>query len=444
MTCSNSTHCQTGLPVSVVARWEDCDCKGTTELYLDNVVTGPSQHSSHAGTADLGGASEAPRNLIGADHEQQLEGVNGEPLVSCIVIFLDTERYIEEAIESVFAQTYESWELLLVDDGSTDGSTDIARRYAQRHPGKVRYLEHPGHQNRGMSATRNLGISHAKGDYIAFLDADDVWLPRKLEEQVAILGSHPEVGMVYGAKQYWYSWTGDPRDARRDFVASLGIQTDSLFEPPALLSLLYPLGIASLPHTSSLLLRREVVERLGGYEDRFKGMYEDQAFLVKVYLKETVYVASECWNRYRQHPASWFAVAHRSGEARSAWLALLNWLEEYLSEQGVEDPEVWKLLRGYQVFARARIHVQKREWKQAMGWALMLVRRHPWVFFRRLFDKVRWKILHMGTLQGVALKYDAWLVRELSPAPKRHQASIGARDGRFVAKFKSLARRQDL
>src|SRR5919202_2999091 len=116
---------------------------------------------------------------------------SGKPsLVSVVVPFWNDKKFIQETIESVFAQTYENWELLLVDDGSTDGSTQIALRYAEQYPEKVRYLEHPGHQNRGMSAARNLGISHAKGAYIGFLDADDVWLPYKLEQQVAILTSH--------------------------------------------------------------------------------------------------------------------------------------------------------------------------------------------------------------------------------------------------------------
>src|ERR687886_2830749 len=88
--------------------------------------------------------------------------MSSEPLVSNIVIFLDAGRFIQEAIESVFAQTHDTWELLLVDDGSTDDSTQIALRYAERHPGKVRYLEHPGHQNRAMSASRNLGIERAR------------------------------------------------------------------------------------------------------------------------------------------------------------------------------------------------------------------------------------------------------------------------------------------
>jgi glycosyltransferase involved in cell wall biosynthesis len=85
---------------------------------------------------------------------------------------------------------------LLVDDGSTDASTKIARRYAEQYPERVRYLEHDGHQNRGMSASRNLGIRHAKGKYIGFLDADDVWLPEKLAEQTTILSLYPDAAMV--------------------------------------------------------------------------------------------------------------------------------------------------------------------------------------------------------------------------------------------------------
>src|SRR5918997_3094056 len=144
--------------------------------------------------------------------------MNSKPLVSSVMIFLNAEKFIEEAIESVFAQTHDNWELLLVDDGSSDDSSQIALRYAERHPEKVRYLEHPGHRNRGMSASRNLGIRHAKGEYIALLDSDDVWLPHKLQQQVAILDAAPEAGMVYGLSQYWHSWTGKPQDIQRDVV----------------------------------------------------------------------------------------------------------------------------------------------------------------------------------------------------------------------------------
>src|SRR5262249_36292098 len=141
-----------------------------------------------------------------------------KPLVSIIIPFLNAEKFLQETIESVFTQTYTNWEILLVDDGSIDSSTSIAQRYAEQSPSEVRYLEHANHQNQGVCASRNLGVSKARGKYIALLDADDVWLPHKLEQQVAILESQPEAGMVYGASQYWYGWTGVIEDAQRDFV----------------------------------------------------------------------------------------------------------------------------------------------------------------------------------------------------------------------------------
>src|SRR5579884_627502 len=94
------------------------------------------------------------------------------PRVSAVIIFWNAERFLAEAVESVFAQTFDDWELLLVDDGSTDGSTAMAQEYANRNPDRAHYLEHEHHANRGRSASRNLGIRHAAGDYVAFLDAD--------------------------------------------------------------------------------------------------------------------------------------------------------------------------------------------------------------------------------------------------------------------------------
>src|SRR4029079_10856270 len=170
------------------------------------------------------------------ENKLNLDESSARALVSVIMIFRDEERFIKHAIESVFAQVYNDWELLLVDDGSRDGSPLIARDYERRFPRKVRCLEHPEHESRGMSASRNLGINEAKGELIAFLDADDLWLPEKLEEQVAILDSHPEAAMVYGATQYWYGWTGDPEDEARDFVSRLDIEANKLVRPPLLVN----------------------------------------------------------------------------------------------------------------------------------------------------------------------------------------------------------------
>lgn len=311
-------------------------------------------------------------------------------LVSAVIIFLDTERYIEEAIESVLAQTYENWELLLVDDGSTDGSTAIAQGYAQAYPGKVRYLEHPGHENRGMSASRNLGARHAQGEYVAFLDADDAWLPRKLEDQVEILDSRPEAGMVYGNTLYWHSWTGKAEDLERDYMPDLGVTTGVLFEPPTLLYSFYPLGKNNIaPSTSNMMLRRGSVVRVGGFEDTFEGMFEEHAFIVKVYLKERVFVSSECWDKYRQHPDSCSAIVRQTGRTSSTWLFFLDWLAAYLSEQGAEAPDIRELLQEHRSFVRFRVHVQERQWDRAARGMLMLLRRYPLGFVRRIFGNVR-------------------------------------------------------
>ncbi len=272
------------------------------------------------------------------------------PLVSVIMIFLNAEKFIQEAIESVLDQTYLNWELILVDDGSTDASTQIARQYAQQYLGKIRHVQHQGHQNRGMSASRNLGIRESRGEYIAFLDADDVYLSEKLERQIDVLDSQPTAAMVYGTTQYWYSWTGQPEDASRDTMRTLGVRADRLYIPPELVAR-FLANKARTPATCSVLIRREAIEQIGGFEDRFSGMFEDQVFFYKLCLHESVYVESGCWSRYRQHPDSHVYVSRRSGtwdpgHHRSPTRAeFLSWLESYVTEQKVSDPRIWRLVR---------------------------------------------------------------------------------------------------
>ncbi len=270
--------------------------------------------------------------------------VNSKPRVSVIIIFYNAVNFFEEAIESVFAQTYQDWELLLVDDGSTDDSTCIALRYAEQHPEKVRYLAHEKHQNQGASASRNLGVHHAQGEYIALVDADDKWLPEKLERQVPILDSQPEAAMLYCSTRYWYSWTGNPADARCDYVWNqFGVKPNTLIRPPHLLALYLRDG-GTVPCIGSLLLRREALERVGGFEDSFKNIYEDQAFYVKFCSRESAFVVNGCWDLYRQHPDSCCHVVEKAGRASAARLDYLNWVSQYLTAQGISDREVWQAL----------------------------------------------------------------------------------------------------
>lgn len=270
-----------------------------------------------------------------------------ENLVSVIVPFFNAADFLGEAIQSVFAQTYRCWELLLVDDGSTDRSSEVAREYARRFPAQVRYLQHPRRANRGACASRNLGVRHSQGQYIALLDSDDVWLPDKLTDQIAIICARPEVGMVYGATQYWRSWTDTPEDRQPDYAPELGVPTETVFEPPAVLTHFLQ-SKAPTPCPSDILLRSDVVKQVGGFEETFRGIYqlfEDQVFLAKVCLATPIFISSRCWDKYRLHESSCVAAANQAGYKYRVGLVYLKWLSRYLSERQVKNPELWQALR---------------------------------------------------------------------------------------------------
>ena len=110
------------------------------------------------------------------------------PLISCVVPVFNGERFLTEALESIFAQTYRPIEVLVVDDGSTDGTADVLARFADR-------IEVIRQENAGPAASRNRGLAAATGAFVAFQDADDIWLPEKLELQMECLAAQPEAAL---------------------------------------------------------------------------------------------------------------------------------------------------------------------------------------------------------------------------------------------------------
>lgn len=285
--------------------------------------------------------SENPQGLGEAEDARAVQ-----PAVSIVTIFFEAERYLRAAIESVLAQTFDDWELLLVDDGSTDGGPAIAREFAAKYPGRICYVTHPGGVNQGMSASRNLGIAESRGDLIAFLDADDVWMPFKLTHQVDLLSRAPDVGMVYGPTEYWYSWTGDPADRDRDFLGRLAVEPGRKIDAPELLIRSLETHGGMLPGICSLVVRRSVLEEIGGFDPSFRGSYEDQVFFSKVFRHASVLITDRCSDRYRQHEDSCCAVAQRNGEydpdgPHPARERFLQWLEGYLAEHPLEPGSAW-------------------------------------------------------------------------------------------------------
>jgi glycosyltransferase involved in cell wall biosynthesis len=265
------------------------------------------------------------------------------PDVSVVTIFHNEARHLADAVDSVLDQAGPRWELVLVDDGSSDDSTAIARSFAADQPDRIRYTAHPGHTNRGMSASRNLGLAEARGRWLTFLDADDVWLPGKLEAQLSALERHPDVEVLVSPAQWWRTGPGGDPSAT-DWVQTLGHDVDgeAVVDPPELVIDFLEDEWRSI---CDLVILRERAVAVGGYEERFRDMFEDQVFHAKVLSRCPALVTSDWWYRYRQHPEACTASSHREGSHRAARRRYLEWLAGRLREGS--SPELERVVRAH-------------------------------------------------------------------------------------------------
>jgi glycosyltransferase involved in cell wall biosynthesis len=265
------------------------------------------------------------------------------PKVTVVSAFFNAAPFLGEAVQSVLDQGFDDWELLLVDDGSTDASSAVADWLASEHPGRIRRLEHSGQENRGAAASRNLGIAEARGELLAFIDADDRWRPNKLAEQIACFTQHPDVDAVFGAVNYWSSWNGGA-----DRVVPSGHRWNQPVRPPEALLANYPLGSGGAPCPSDMMIKRSVAAALGGFEESFTGplqLYEDQAFFAKLFLASTVYFDERVWLDYRLHDNSCVARVTRQGGYAQVRQHYLRWLHAYVGSTAFSNhPELQEAL----------------------------------------------------------------------------------------------------
>ena len=250
------------------------------------------------------------------------------PRVTAIIIVFNGETYIAEAIDSVLAQEFSDWELLVVDDGSTDRTRDIVQSYVDANIERIQLMRHPDKGNHWMSATRNLGVAAARGEFVAFLDADDVWLPAKLSEQVRLFDSHATAALVYGRTLIWNEW--DSGSSKSDFFYSLGIEPEELYAAPGLFFQLLQ-NVHQTPTTCNAMMRRDAMLEVGGFDPGFRDMFEDQIFFAKLLLAYPAYVSDRCWAKYRQHGSAASQSAHNVHQAH---LRYLRALRRYLIQQG--------------------------------------------------------------------------------------------------------------
>ncbi|MEO1186284.1 MAG: glycosyltransferase family 2 protein, partial [Cyanobacteria bacterium J06636_27] len=178
--------------------------------------------------------------------------------VSVIIPVYNAEKYIAATVQSVLSQTYKNFEIIIVDDGTPDNSVKICQKF---NDSRIRII----HQaNRGLPGARNTGIRHAQGDYLAFLDADDIWLPEKLEKHVEHLNSSPTVGI-----SFCYS----------AFINEQGNSTGICQKPRKLYDITpsYVLCRNPVGNGSAAVIRREVFEDIK-FQDNLYDTLEDFYF----------------------------------------------------------------------------------------------------------------------------------------------------------------------
>lgn len=159
------------------------------------------------------------------------------PLVSVVVTCFNRQNYIGEAIESVLHQTFENYEIVVIDDGSVDGSAEVCKKYEK----KINYFFR---ENRGASDAKNSGVAQARGEYISFLDSDDIWDLEKLCLQTSYLANNKEIDILYGHARQFLS-----PELTMDECARLHCPVDPV----------------AAPTSGTMLMKKKLFEQVGGF-----------------------------------------------------------------------------------------------------------------------------------------------------------------------------------
>ena len=207
-----------------------------------------------------------------------------EPVVSAIITVYNNEQTVADAIESFLGQTFRNLEIIVVDDGSTDGTRQLIE---QRYGGQVRTVRQT---NRGSAAARNAGVRSARGEYVAFMDGDDISLPERVRLQVRVLEQRPEVGLVYGNIYLMEA-------ARRELRLRRGIGRYKSGH------VWHDLVIKNFVPFSTIMVRRECLHDIGLFDESIRSS-EDWHLLVRLARRCEFFYLDEPLVQYRIHAHS--------------------------------------------------------------------------------------------------------------------------------------------
>lgn len=273
------------------------------------------------------------------------------PLVSVVIVTYNKADVLADSIRSALQQTYRPIELLVVDDGSTDATAQVVRAFGDQ----VRYLPK---ENGGTGSARNLGIAEARGEFVAFLDGDDLWLPRKLEIQMSAFEREPEI-LAVQCSAYCVDNRMRVLEAR-----ACAPRRDTLLD-----FLLF----RNLPaFASCVVVKRGVFDRLGGFGTDLV-ILSDWDMVCRIARMGTLRSVPDFLALYRHYP---------SNQSRSVEIHLgsgVRSLKRFLSDPGL-DPMIRR--RERRIWARfyamlAGGHVRNRRWGRGVCWALRAVRTSP-------------------------------------------------------------------
>jgi len=265
------------------------------------------------------------------------------PKVSAIVPCFNRGQFIGQTIESILAQTYPNIEIVVIDDGCTDGSREILETFAAR--GVLKVLEHPGRENRGQSAGINLGLANTTGDYVGILDSDDLWLPEKVDEQVIFLETHPEIGLVYG--------NGEAIDSKGRHLYAIYRQGHHESNHPERVLL----DCYFFVPTNSLV-RRTVFNKTGGFDESLRAS-QDHDMAIRIAEAAKLAYVDRKWFRYRRHDAS---ISRNNANLR--WVNGFTILEK-ASQRFPYAKATLRKRRGVLHFRLGQCHIESRQWLRA-------------------------------------------------------------------------------
>jgi glycosyltransferase involved in cell wall biosynthesis len=211
------------------------------------------------------------------------------PKVSVFIATYNHGRFLPECLDSILAQTYRDFEIVIVDDGSTDNTDEILKDYASRYPDRIRHLWHSGHQNRGVSHTSNVAIANCRGEYLAWIGSDDVWYPDILEKEVALLDSDSGLSFVYGYAHLI--------NATGDFLPGL-YGTDITQDPDPVTPMLQYCH----PPAMTVMFRRTCLDQAGVFEESL--VYSDWELFIRLAAHWKIGFIDKPLAKYRMHGRS--------------------------------------------------------------------------------------------------------------------------------------------